>query len=301
MVTHETDVVVLVSRTRQELRRQGTPDFPCAGYYADGTEPESIEIPWHAHPEFEIIQVLEGEKRVQVPGRSFMLKAGQSVFFNSGVLHYACTERGCRFRSLVFSPALLYGSEASAICQKYILPLAQLRALDCCVLENSGWQAEAQAAFGRAYAALEAEAPFGYECAVRGGLTECCVAVYGRNRTLQAAQPDALRDRERLQTMMEFVQKHYGDALDVADIAAAASISPREAQRCFQRLIRLPPIRYLRKYRSAQAAGLLLTEPERKIASVAAACGFDSPSYFSAAFLQDFGCSPQEYRSRHAG
>lgn len=50
-----------------------------------------------------------------------------------------------------------------------------------------------------------------------------------------------------------------------------------------------------------QGAAMLLAEPEKSIAQVAADCGFDSPSNFSMMFRRFYGQAPREYRRGQKG
>lgn len=64
----------------------------------------------------------------------------------------------------------------------------------------------------------------------------------------------------------------------------------------FSKTIQTSPIQYLLKYRSMQAADLLLREPERSISDISVSCGFDSPSNFAKVFRRFYHCTPREYR-----
>lgn len=68
----------------------------------------------------------------------------------------------------------------------------------------------------------------------------------------------------------------------------------------FKRYYGVSPIRYLNRIKLSRAK-LLLLRPEAKIASVAADCGFFSPSQFSTAFRKEFGISPIQYRKERIG
>jgi AraC-like DNA-binding protein len=58
-----------------------------------------------------------------------------------------------------------------------------------------------------------------------------------------------------------------------------------------------PPMQYLRQLRM-QLASRMLVEEGGKVASVAAAVGFESESAFSRAFKKCVGASPDEWRRR---
>jgi len=68
----------------------------------------------------------------------------------------------------------------------------------------------------------------------------------------------------------------------------------------FKQYYGVSPIRYLNRIKLFRAKRLLL-RPEAKISSVAADCGFFSPSHFSTAFRKEFGISPVQYRKERIG
>jgi two-component system response regulator YesN len=53
---------------------------------------------------------------------------------------------------------------------------------------------------------------------------------------------------------------------------------------------------YLTSYRLSQAKRLL-ANPDMPVTDVAAAVGFDDPSYFTRVFRREEGLSPSEYRA----
>ena len=88
--------------------------------------------------------------------------------------------------------------------------------------------------------------------------------------------------------------------LSLEEVAAAASVGKRECLRCFRRTIGVTPIQYLLKFRIRQASRLLV-ETDRPVTEIALLCGFESPSYFAAAFRRLTGRTPRSYRRYFSG
>ena len=105
--------------------------------------------------------------------------------------------------------------------------------------------------------------------------------------------PEFLQARERLETALHA-------PLDLAALAAEAGYSSWHFCTRFRRLFGLSPMALRRRRRLEQAAHML-GDRERSVAEVAEACGFEDAFYFSRAFRQHHGCSPREWRLRHAG
>ena len=80
-------------------------------------------------------------------------------------------------------------------------------------------------------------------------------------------------------------------------LAAQAGTSRSVLAERFAHVIGQPPMQYLRQLRM-QLASRLLVEDAAKVASVAAAVGFESEAAFSRAFKKCVGLSPDEWRRR---
>ncbi|MDP9794681.1 AraC family transcriptional regulator [Catenuloplanes nepalensis] len=81
----------------------------------------------------------------------------------------------------------------------------------------------------------------------------------------------------------------------VAELAAAAGLSPYHFLRVFTRATGLTPHRYLMRLRIGEARRLL--DRGVSVAETADRCGFSSPAHLSAAFLREVGVRPSRYRS----
>jgi AraC-like DNA-binding protein/quercetin dioxygenase-like cupin family protein len=283
-----------LDRTKRELRPHGTPSFPCAGYRTRYTDAPDFEFPWHWHEEFEAVYLADGAMLVQIPGKSFALKPGDSIFINSGILHRIQATPCCELHSLVFSPRLITGSDDSAFAQKYITPLISCAAFDavCSATDTSTLSQQLAAAFD----ALAADCS-GYEFTVRtilSGLSYMLYQQFEKDMSAEKGQQDT--DTIRIRKMIAFIQNHYREPLELPQIAQAANIGERECLRCFQRTIQISPIQYLIKYRLNQSARLLTQNKESRITDIALTCGFDSPSNFTLLFKRHYKCSPRTYR-----
>lgn len=67
-------------------------------------------------------------------------------------------------------------------------------------------------------------------------------------------------------------------------------------KKCFKSVFGTTIGDWLLKYRMNQAAVLLKTNDELRVAEVAGSVGYDSPSKFALAFRKVMGMSPVEYR-----
>jgi AraC-like DNA-binding protein len=77
-------------------------------------------------------------------------------------------------------------------------------------------------------------------------------------------------------------------------LAAIAKMSRSVFAERFSRIVGLPPIDYLLRWRMAVAKDALRAG-DRRLAEIAFACGYRSASAFSAAFTRTVGCPPSRY------
>lgn len=105
--------------------------------------------------------------------------------------------------------------------------------------------------------------------------------------------------RRRVHEALAWYAEHLEYAPDMAEVAAAAHVSPAHLRRLCLRVLGKPPQRACDevRYRRAQE---LLADPEARLESVAAACGFASASALSRGFHAHCGMAPRVWRRRGA-
>lgn len=114
----------------------------------------------------------------------------------------------------------------------------------------------------------------------------------------QGRLPARLRfnvDDARLLAVIEAMEQHLEDVLNLADLARVAGLSPRQLERVFNRVLDTTPHRFYEQLRLAQAEQLL-SYSRLRIGDVAVACGFGGLPQFSRAFTKAYGHSPSAHR-----
>jgi len=104
--------------------------------------------------------------------------------------------------------------------------------------------------------------------------------------------PPGLRSGEAtVRRAVAYMDSHLADAITMADIAAAARVSPRGLQAGFQRHLDMTPMTYLRRARLAEAHRELLHDPTKTIKTVAEKWGFGNQSRFTRMRRDIYGTS----------
>ena len=284
-------------RLGREMVQHGTAMFPVACYHDDLKE---MAVSWHWHEELEVLLVESGTARVGVNGREFLIKQGEGFFVNAGVLHAVWMETSaeeCRLRSIVFHPRFVCGSAESVLWQKYAEPLITDAGRPCaCFSGTQEWEREAAEAIARGWNACAEEAE-GFEFTAREQLSKIVFLLNKYAAAGKRPSEKRLREEARVKTMLQYIQSYYGEDLTLGKIAKSTNISENECLRCFQSIIGISPMQYVKRTRLQKAADLLALT-ELKISDIGALCGFQEMSYFAKAFRAQNGCTPSEYRLR---
>ena len=102
-------------------------------------------------------------------------------------------------------------------------------------------------------------------------------------------------DQEFLQNAIRIVDKNISDTkFDSEKLAKEIFLSRSQLHRKFQTISGQSTGEFIRTFRLKKAAGLIL-EKELSVTQIAFEVGFNSPSHFSKAFKQMFGCLPSEF------
>jgi AraC-like DNA-binding protein/mannose-6-phosphate isomerase-like protein (cupin superfamily) len=284
----------------QEIVDYDNPGFPCGLIATDFSRLPASEIPWHWHDDVELTAVLEGRGAVSVNDTSIALSEGEMCFVNRNVLHSMkpLAPGNCKLITVIFSPGIFSGGVNSKIYHDIVLPILLDTGMDF-VHFRAGTEMEREA---RARIRVVREA---YADGTAGMELMICEALAGFWRLLMKYKAEAIpdlkplstRNRERIKSMIAYIEAHYSEPLTLGDISAAANISPRECTRCFKSIIGETPFGYLMRHRVSVAANLL-SGTDRNVTEVAAASGFAGMSYFAKVFSRYMGMSPKQYQGR---
>ena len=96
------------------------------------------------------------------------------------------------------------------------------------------------------------------------------------------------------------IQQRFAERLRVAEIAAAAGLSPSHLHAEFRRQLGKSPARHLADVRLAAAIDLLRHSDE-PIGLIALACGYSEQSALNRALRHRLGTTPRALRHSHAG
>lgn len=103
---------------------------------------------------------------------------------------------------------------------------------------------------------------------------------------------------DRFNAVLDYIDSHYTENLQLADIADAAGFSKYHFSRLFKQYTNYTPGAYICR-RRIKAAEELLEQQNLSVTEAAMKSGFPSISTFNRLFKKYKGCCPSEYREKH--
>jgi AraC-like DNA-binding protein len=274
----------------REDRQQGTIDFPIAFYHVESNHPR-YQMPYHWHPEYEIIRILKGSFQMVIDSRQITAEKGDILFISGGTLHGGVPE-ACTYECIVFDMKLLLGN--NKICSRQIQQL--IRHEITITLKILSEQAELIKAAGDLFTALGEKKP-GYEFMTQGTLFHLLGIIFGMGAYQVNESKSTVSSQQiiRFKDVLNYIEEHYTESISLEDMARVAGLSPRYFCRFFRKMTQCTPTEYLNYYR-IECACEQLTEVPVSITDVALSCGFNDISYFIKAFHKAKGITPKQYK-----
>ncbi|PRE17004.1 helix-turn-helix domain-containing protein [Burkholderia multivorans] len=136
------------------------------------------------------------------------------------------------------------------------------------------------------------------DLAEAGGEPLATAQAYERYDGRAASDADA-PEAERLDRVLDAIDRHFHAPLRIGALAAVAHLSERTLQRMFVRHLGESVGRYVQRLRIAHACRHLVAT-DWPIATVAARCGIPNPANFNRQFLAARGMTPGAYRQYFA-
>ena len=109
----------------------------------------------------------------------------------------------------------------------------------------------------------------------------------------------SLTNRQFNQTV-DLMQDQLGEKLSIQKMAQNLHLSPYHFSRLFRHCTGISPYQYLMSLRLEKAKSLLVTKPEKSLASIAQIVGFADQSHFASQFKKRFDVTPRDYKNLYS-
>ena len=106
--------------------------------------------------------------------------------------------------------------------------------------------------------------------------------------------------RTLIRPALVWIEEHYMQDIRVHDLAASCALSESHFRKVFQRLMDMPPLEYVNRYRIQRSLDLL-GDTDDTVLSISGRTGFSSIATFNRNFIRYAGCTPVQWRVEHRG
>ena len=258
------------------------------------------KIPWHWHEELEFVFVVNGSMTLTTTNQTCTFQKGEGFFINTNVL---CTMnvredgQSAVIDSHLFHPTFLGGHFKSIFSTKYLEPVLQNKYLELLEFYGTNLRQKKLLELLRQAALLQKKENTEFQ--TRNIFSEIWLLLLEELRETKLPSSSSKSvNRDRIQTMIAFIQQHYQEKLSLEDIARSASVSKSECLRCFRTCIQRTPFEYLLEYR-IECAERLLRITNDSVLDIALKTGFSNGAYFGKIFRESRGIPPGLYRKVH--
>lgn len=254
-------------------------------------------IPWHWHEELELGYIEKGTSIIRTVNQDYLVHQGDGFFINTNVMDTKINGNpGNETVEInhIFHPVFIGGHFGSRITSKYLNPILQNQQISVHVIRRGSKEADAVLNQLSLLKAMNRQ-PI-QEILIRNTLSATWLMLLEEiEKHFEAPQITDTEKQNRIKNMISYIHRNYGDKLTLEEIAASANISPREANRVFQKTIQQTPFAYLMSYRLNKAKELL-SHSELSITEISYRCGFTDSTYMGKQFRKAYGMTPKDYR-----
>lgn len=245
----------------------------------------------------EIVEVLEGNVRVQIGKGRFLAKTGDVYFVPNSCVHAIASNDGgvASVRRIIFSLDVI-AQDISGFDNDllYILAVCSAKKMNkASLLENRDKELCHQT-----LEEIEGEwmsKDFCYRLRIRATVLHTVTMLLrgflaGQNGT------NAYKNVLRLRPALEYIDANFKERIRLSDLSKMVFL----AEDYFGKLFRIctgdTPLEYLNGVRLNCALRLMFESPDLKVQEIARSSGFSGRDYFSQTFKDAFGCTPVEYK-----
>lgn len=233
---------------------------------------EDFNFPPHMHFCFEFITVLDGEMKITVDEKIYVLKRGEALLIFPHQMHSLASEK-CKHMLIIFSPDIISAYSSK---MKSKLPVNNLFTPECHLIS--------------AVDKIDESTGFLKKKAL---LYSLC-ADFDENRTYDFKKAQAHGPIVKIFT---YVDDNYKNDCSLEALSKFLGYDTAYLSRYFKRFTGLTYLEYVNIYRLTKAC-YLLDNTDSSILQCALDCGYVSLRTFNRNFKKQFNITPNEYRKK---
>ncbi|WP_308636003.1 AraC family transcriptional regulator [Paenibacillus silvisoli] len=280
------------------VRIDAQPEFPFALTYRD-TKPPQRELPDHLHDWYELVYVHSGKGSFFIDRTIYDMRAGDLFILPGSTIHRAFPDKDEPVTSTaLFLSPILVEQPSLGEAFSYLQCFEQSRASRSFKLECPP---ELQSRIELCLDEMETElrlGRIGYRHAVVL-LTEQLLLAVNREKSgeLRPKSLSSFSGPAWMRDILLYIDHRFTEDIGLGSLCARAAVSPAHFSRVFKQLTGMNVTGFIAAKRIIRAKELLL-ETDDSIATIAAACGFESMPHFHRVFKGIVGLTPAAFRQQ---
>ncbi|WP_299212478.1 AraC family transcriptional regulator [uncultured Aquimarina sp.] len=259
----------------------------------------NLDIPYHHHPEIELVLVLKSTGKVFVKNTMKSFSPGDLFLFDSNVSHLLINDE--EYYNDDLSSEFIVIQMHSDLFKNYLLALPEFRNIERLLYKASGGikfsDIRNSVAFDCIYTALNYT---GFQRTIQIlTLLESLWAnttfeIIDKISTIQ----ETINQPSRIQKVNKFISQNYHRDISLEEVANIACMNKSSFCRYFKEHTRKTFSQYLNELRVDYAAKLL-AEQSFTVSKICYEVGYNSVPYFIKKFKNITGVSPKQYRMKY--
>lgn len=253
-------------------------------------------IPWHFHPECELLLVQQGNLDIDLSDESYTMEDGDVVILGNSQLHRDRNTGGVLdYIVLQFDLHTFFDQSTIPYLQYFNETKAPLSAMNYIFRENIEARNEAAECIRQIHKeALSKES--GYELAVNMLIKKLLLILIRNDKRGLLANQDRV-ERIRLKPVLDFVESRIDDRINVEEASKLANMSYYYFVKFFKKIMGLSFTEYVNFRKIKRAEQLLLTQ-DLSVSEVGDQIGMANMAHFYKMFKRFNGCSPKEFQRK---
>ncbi|QOG00728.1 AraC family transcriptional regulator [Flavobacterium sp. MDT1-60] len=262
-------------------------------------EESFFQSPFHSHPEFELVYILESHGKRIIGNSVECFESGDMVFLGDDIPHVWLNDeifyKG--INSLKAKAIVIYFSRDLFGDSFYELPEAlEVKKFFSQAIKGVSITGQTNAIISKKMEKLLKKK--GFEVVM--GLIEI-LFLLSKSKDLRYINDDSYvsvsdeNKNDRLAAVFQYVKTNYKEEISLDEISKIANLTPTSFCRMFKAKTKKPFVEYLNEIRVSNACKYLI-ETDLGISEIAYECGYKTASNFNKLFKKLIGTTPKEYR-----
>lgn len=264
-------------------------------------EESFFQSPFHSHPEFELVYILESHGKRIIGNSVESFESGDMVFLGDDIPHVWLNDeifyKG--INSLKAKAIVIYFSRDLFGNSFYELPEAQeVKKFFSQAVKGVSITGQTNALVSKKMEKLLKKK--GFEVVM--GLIEI-LFLLSKSKDLRYINDSSYvsvneeNKNDRLAEVFQYVKSNFKEEISLDEISKIANLTPTSFCRMFKAKTKKPFVEYLNEIRVSNACKYLI-ETDLGISEIAYECGYKTASNFNKLFKKLMGTTPKEYRKK---